>query len=377
MSANGGTINTDSQRPVLVVGAGVIGLTTAIRLRETGHEVVILAQETPSTIISRDTSVLKSVPPGTYTSSGSGGLWMPFALGGEEVEAWATVAFEKFKKETEIGVGVDMLDGFILQANNTPTELPWYADITNMKLMSPAEDARIPAEYQCALYFTTPIVQMEPYLMYLEKTATSLGIPLEVTSKHTTEGISTMWTSSQVGDFAQSTFEGLRPLVVNCCGLGARLLANDETIPGRGVTVRVKRPADKRYFITENMADGRLSRDGLLAYCIPRGDEYTLGGTIFEGDWSETTTDEEVQALKARVDCLIPGIAAAEETSVWSGLRPMRGDGRARVEVQAEGLDGREGLDVVANYGHGGSGVTICWGCADEVVKLVAGLSGA
>lgn len=377
MSANGGTINTASKRHVVVVGAGVIGLTTAIRLREAGHEVVILAQETPSTIISRDASALKSVPRGTYTSSGSGGLWMPFLLGGEDVEAWATAAFEKFKSEAEIGVGVDMLEGFLLRAKSTPTELPWYAHITNMKVMLPAEDSRIPAEYQSALHFTTPIVQMEPYLMYLEETATSLGIPLEVTAKHTRDGKSTMWASSQVAEFALSTFGGLRPVVVNCCGLGARLLANDETIPGRGVTVRVKRPADKRYFITEDIMEGHLSRDCLLAYCIPRGDEYTLGGTIIKGDWSETTTDEEVQALKARVDCLIPGIAAAEETSVWSGLRPMRANGAARIEVQAEGLDGRVGLDVVANYGHGGSGVTTCWGCADEVVKIVAGLSGA
>lgn len=375
MAMHATVATADTKRFIVVVGAGVIGLTTGIRLREAGHEVVIIASETPSSIISRETSALKSVPPETYTSSGSGGFWMPFLLGGGDVEAWSTAAFEVFKREAELGIGVDMLDGFLLKANSTPTELPWYAELTNMKVTTHAEDERIPAEYQSALHFTTPILQMERYLTHLEKKAASLGVPLELTADHISDGESTMWRSSQVADFALSRFPGTRPVVVNCCGLGARLLADDETIPGRGVTVRVKRPADKRYFITEDMADGHLSRDGLLAYCLPRGEEYTLGGTIFKGDWRETTTEDEVEALLARVDCLLPGIAKAEQTSVWCGLRPLRADGAARIEVQGEGLDGREGLDVIANYGHGGSGVTTCWGCADEVVKIVAGIS--
>ena len=41
------------------------------------------------------------------------------------------------------------------------------------------------------------------------------------------------------------------------------------------------------------------------------------------------------------------------------GLRP----GRPTVRVEREG-------DVIHCYGHGGCGVTVSWGCADDVVDL-------
>jgi D-amino-acid oxidase len=47
------------------------------------------------------------------------------------------------------------------------------------------------------------------------------------------------------------------------------------------------------------------------------------------------------------------------------GLRP----GRHAIRLEAEVVGG--GGVVVHNYGHGGSGVTLSWGCAEEVVGLV------
>lgn len=46
------------------------------------------------------------------------------------------------------------------------------------------------------------------------------------------------------------------------------------------------------------------------------------------------------------------------------GLRPRR-HGGVRLEVD-HGWD----TPVVHNYGHGGGGVTLAWGCADRVVDL-------
>jgi len=46
---------------------------------------------------------------------------------------------------------------------------------------------------------------------------------------------------------------------------------------------------------------------------------------------------------------------------VRSGLRPAR----PRIRVEREGR-------IVHNYGHGGAGYTLGWGCAEEVAALVA-----
>lgn len=53
------------------------------------------------------------------------------------------------------------------------------------------------------------------------------------------------------------------------------------------------------------------------------------------------------------------------------GLRPARDPGvRVEREVTARG-----GV-LVHNYGHGGAGVTVAWGCAEEAAALAAPPSG-
>lgn len=377
VDTNRADMSQENKRIVVVVGAGVIGLTTAIRLREAGYMVSILAQETPSTILNRDKSPLKGTAPGTYTSSGSGGLWMPFLLEGKEVETWSVTTYEELVKQEDQKVGVDVLEAFLLKANTsiTTAELPWFASLSKMTIETHESDSRVPKQYACALRFSTPIVHMEPYLGYLQERAMLLGIAIELTVSYTPENKSPKWTGTEVGNFLKSKFGAEeRVIVVNCCGIGASALADDEMIPVRGIVVRVKRPEERRYMISEDPTDGLLSKDGVISYAIPRGDEYTLGGTILRGDWRETVSEEDVKSLKERVDTLIPGIGDQPKIGVWAGLRPMRHGGAARVEIQEEGLAGDRGFQVIANYGHGGNGVTTCWGCADEVVEIAAGL---
>lgn len=55
------------------------------------------------------------------------------------------------------------------------------------------------------------------------------------------------------------------------------------------------------------------------------------------------------------------------------GLRP----GRTEVRIEAEKIciEGKT-LNVVHNYGHGGAGVTLCFGCAVDASNLVKQMLG-
>ena len=63
---------------------------------------------------------------------------------------------------------------------------------------------------------------------------------------------------------------------------------------------------------------------------------------------------------------LAPALVGAPILGEWAGLRPIR-EGGIRLERASCGV---RGVPVLYNYGHGGSGVVVSWGCAAEVVHL-------
>jgi D-amino-acid oxidase len=94
-------------------------------------------------------------------------------------------------------------------------------------------------------------------------------------------------------------------------------------------------------------------------YVVPRTDDVVLGGTDDDGDWSRTPSPEVADDILRRAIALVPDVAKARVLRHKVGLRP------ARPEVRLERVG-----DVIHCYGHGGAGVTLSWGCADEVLGL-------
>jgi D-amino-acid oxidase len=163
--------------------------------------------------------------------------------------------------------------------------------------------------------------------------------------------------------------------VVNCTGLGARALGDALVFPVRGALVRIRNDGRSMPRLTQAHCvahDGSGTDPGFL-FVVPRGEDMVvLGGIVETDEWDLNIgldNYEPVRAMYQRCVEFLPVLAhAAVDTAepVRVGLRPFR-QGGVRLEQQP-------GTRLVHNYGHGGSGVTLSWGCALEIADLVEGI---
>ncbi|CAG0913400.1 unnamed protein product [Notodromas monacha] len=147
-------------------------------------------------------------------------------------------------------------------------------------------------------------------------------------------------------------------VVVNCAGIGAKKLANDRFLePVRGQVFKVQAPWIKcGYYL------------GLDTYIIPNVDHVTVGGTRNLGSWSTEVDPHDSESIWKRATDLCPSLKDGTVLEEWVGLRPYRIPVRIEKElVQSDGVT----VKVVHNYGHGGYGVTLAPGCARHCVKLI------
>jgi len=99
-------------------------------------------------------------------------------------------------------------------------------------------------------------------------------------------------------------------------------------------------------------------------YFFPQPGGLILGGTAENDAWSLTPDPRTAEEIVARCAAVRPEIAGARVLDHRVGLRPAR----ETVRLEREVLPG--GGVVVHNYGHGGAGVTVAWGCAREAAGL-------
>lgn len=300
---------------MLVVGAGVVGLSCAVRLLQAGHRVDVLARDLP-----RET-----------TSAVAAAIWYPYrAEPRERVGAWGARTYAVLADLDRQGAPGVRLCRTTEVVAATSAE-PWWASSVPSLERAPA-----PAGYAAAWAFTTPVVEMPVYLSWLASRVEELG---GTVTRRALGGLPTG------GD-----------AVVDAAGLGARLLGRDPSVlPVRGQVVRLAQWGLDRAWL-----DGSGP-----TYVVPREHDVVVGGTDEEGQWSRTPWPEVAADVLARAARLVPEVAGARVIAHQVGLRPAR----PAVRLERDGVDPR----VVHCYGHGGSGVTLSWGCAEEVVALVSG----
>jgi D-amino-acid oxidase len=293
----------------IVVGAGVVGLTAAVRLREAGVAADVVAREEPA-----DT-----------TSAVAAALWYPYrALPAERVTAWSAATYEALAGLAGVaGSGVRMLAGVERLAPDAPD--PWWRDAVP-GLERTSEGLRL----------TAPVVDMSIHLPWLAARLHALGGSIE---------------RRAVGSLDELDADA----VVNCAGLGARELAGDASLTAvRGQVVRVSAPHVREWLLDQSDPTD-------LVYVVPRERDVVLGGTAEEGAEGLEPDPATSAAIRARCAALLPALRDAPVVGVAVGLRPVR----PTVRLEAEGR-------VVHCYGHGGAGVTLAWGCAGEVAALLA-----
>ena len=305
---------------VLVIGAGVSGLSAAFRLREAGHAVEIWTRD----------------PPAETVSAVAAAIWYPYrADPPDRVLRWGAVSLRAFVRlADDPATGVVMRDG--LEVFREPVPDPWWkAAVPGFRR---AEASELPPGMADGYALRLPVVDMSVYLGWLRRRAEAKGVTI---------------TQRSVADLRET--RGAADVVVNCAGLAAREVADDPEVYGvRGQIQLVRAPGVTRFLID----------DAGPTYIIPRVSDVVLGGTAEEHVEDATLDPATADALRKRCERLVPELAGAEVLADRVGIRPCR----PTVRLEAETIGG---VRVVHNYGHGGSGVTLSWGCAEEVVALL------
>ncbi|MER5547424.1 FAD-dependent oxidoreductase [Streptomyces sp. NPDC002589] len=307
-------MDSEPNDEVIVVGSGVAGLTTAVVLAESGRRVRVWARE----------------PAGGTTSAVAGGLWWPYRIEPEPlVGAWALASLAVYEElaDRPEETGVRLVDG--VQQGIRLDELgAWAGRVASLRAVADGVAARL------------PVIDMPVHLAWLRERLAKAGGAVEI---------------REVTDLAAVP----APVVVNCTGLGARSLVPDPAVrPVRGQLVVVANPGITTWFGSVAHASAAST------YFIPQPGGLLLGGTAEDDAWSLEPDPATATAIVARCAEIRPEIAGARVLAHRVGLRP------ARDAVRLERQSLPDGRVLVHNYGHGGAGITVAWGCAREAAGL-------
>jgi D-amino-acid oxidase len=341
---------------VAIVGAGVSGLTCGVVFAESGHRTAIFAKE-----IGQQT-----------TSGAAAALWFPYDVEpADKVIPWALETYRKLidlARNPDSGASMIELRQF---SRTEEIQIPDWAIPLGAQAVIPSPSTSLRTgsvengaageaatwtgrpeaersgseriksrEFASAFAITVPLMDTTIYLDYLANRFLKADGQI----------IENMWFEK---------LEDVDPrfdLVINCAGIGARELVHDTDLqPHRGQVAIVPRIKDLPYAV--------VCDDAPLMYAIPRRNDCVFGGT---NELSEDLAVDSATTALIVAECSRamkiekPNVLAARV-----GLRPFR---RSGVRLRRDQL--RDSRTVIHDYGHGGAGFTLSWGCAAEVLQL-------
>jgi D-amino-acid oxidase len=323
-------VTNGSESDVQVLGAGVVGLTTAITLAEAGLRV----------------SVRTARPPGATASVAAGAVWGAVTCGPpERVRAWAATGLAVFRElAADPATGIRSRRG--RELSRVPSDPASWLDLLDD--LEFCHDGELPPGFVSGWRYTAPVIAMPVYLEYLAARLEQAGVKIHV---------------NPLTSLAEVTGDPHgAPVTVNCTGVAARQLVPDPAVhPIRGQVVVIANPGIEEFAIDHSQPGPNVS------YLFPHQDTVVLGGTMDDGDWDTGPRPKVAERIVADCAVIEPRVRDAPVLAHRVGLRPARPE----VRLEAEPLDG--GRVLWHNYGHGGAGVSLSWGCAREIAAGVLG----
>lgn len=307
-----------------VLGSGIVGLSAAIVLQERGLDVAIRTAERPE----------------STTSSVAAAIWHPFFQAADaDYLRRALVSYARMR-ELEAAPGSGVTRRVLTEYFRDSHDPPWWMDP-----IAGVERAPDRAPYASAYAVPVPLADTSVHLGYLADVFESRGGRIE-------RGLVT----SLAAEAAAAEW------VVNCGGFGGAQLAGDAGVRlVRGVVLRCEKPPGFGGCFVDDSDPVRPT------YAIERASDAILGGLAEPGLVSTAVGRDVVDDIRARCERLVPQVAGARVLQAKVGFRPVRA--AVRLEPDAELPN------VIHNYGHGGAGFTLAWGCADEVADLILSTS--
>ncbi len=302
-----------------IIGGGIIGVTTGLRLARAGHDV---------TIFSRD-------PLERTTSFAAGAVIYPVNIEeSERVLDWFSATNAELSQM--MAAGTPGLSRVNWRKCSTHAECPepfWLSRAGGRRLKD------IPYSNKSGIEAELFLIDVDAYSPYLFAEFKKIG----------TYKIQNILSFDDV----PSEFK----TIINCTGVYAGVLTSDTDLhPARGQIVLVRNPGIRDFYSTFDSKN----------YIYPRRDLCVLGGSFDIDAWDITPDDTLTKTIIEWACTLEPKLKGAEIIDVRVGLRPLRSTVRLEKEILPSNRT------VIHNYGHGGCGYTLAWGCAGDVLAMVA-----